>query len=101
MGSHGWIFATEQSTLWRGAGPVDGHPDLISPFRAELGGLVALLHLTLTICSFYNLSGGQIVKLFYTAIISRLLKGYNRSHMEALKIIQFQILTCFMKGDYY
>jgi len=61
MGSHGWIFATEQSTLWRGAGPVDGHPDLISPYKAELGGLVALLHLTLMICSFYNLSGGQIV----------------------------------------
>ncbi len=61
MGSHGWIFTTEKATLWWGAGLVDWHPDPVSPFRAKLGGLIALLHLTLTICSHYNLYGGQTV----------------------------------------
>lgn len=45
QGSHGWVFTTAQTQLLTGAGPADGHPDLVSPSRAELAGLVAILHI--------------------------------------------------------
>jgi hypothetical protein len=59
-GSHGWIFATEQQTLWKGAGPVDGHPDMMNPYRAELGGLVSVLHILTTISTHYKISSGEL-----------------------------------------
>ena len=44
-GSHGWVLATEQQTLLQGAGPDDGHPSLMSSYRSELGGLLAVLYI--------------------------------------------------------
>jgi hypothetical protein len=48
-GSHGWIFATKQTSLWKGAGPMDGQPDLINPYRAELSDLVSILYILLSV----------------------------------------------------
>jgi hypothetical protein len=54
-------YSPLQASLWHGAVPVDGHPDFISPYRAEPGGLVAMLHIMLIICTQFRLSNGQIV----------------------------------------
>ncbi len=58
-GSHGWVFASERTKLWHGAGPSDGHPSLMSPYRAELSGLVAGLHILTTICQQGNIVTGS------------------------------------------
>jgi ribonuclease HI len=44
QGSHAWVFSTStQDILWKGAGPAIGHPDLMTPYRAELAGLTSVL----------------------------------------------------------
>ncbi len=44
--SHGWIFGSSifETIQATGAGPVDGHPQLLSSFRAELSGILAVLY---------------------------------------------------------
>ncbi len=43
-GSHGWIISTtDKDVLAQGAGPTDGNPSTLSSYRAELGGLLAIL----------------------------------------------------------
>jgi hypothetical protein len=43
-GSHGWVISDNTTTiLAHGSGPADGHPRLMSSYRAELGGLLAVL----------------------------------------------------------
>jgi phosphoribosyl-AMP cyclohydrolase len=60
LSSMGWILATQHVTLWRGAGPVDGHPDLTNAYRAELGGFVAILHIVLSLCQYHKSFEGSI-----------------------------------------
>ncbi len=60
LGSHGWVFATSLHTVWRGAGPIDGHPRLVNPYRAEIGGLVNICHILLSVCKFHGISGGSM-----------------------------------------
>ncbi len=116
-GSHGWILATARKTLWRGAGPVDGHPNQQSPYRAELGGIVAILHITLTICKHYTKSEGSIT-LYCDCLkaIKRIqrehtlgLKHYNISDFDLLhdsrSLLQqlrdsININICWVKGHY-
>jgi hypothetical protein len=44
---HGWIFANDSSSVVQGVGPDDGHPELISSCRSELGVVRgALYHLS-------------------------------------------------------
>lgn len=56
LSSHGWVIASKEFQLWKGVGPVDGHSDLNSAIRAELGGIVALLHVLLCICNTGNIT---------------------------------------------
>lgn len=58
--AHGWVLATSTSIIWDGAGPSDGHPQLMTPYRAELSGLVAGLHILNSLCQINNLSAGLI-----------------------------------------
>jgi len=47
LASFGWLLIGNGNVLVRGAGPVDGIPDLLSSTRAELfgyGGIVKFLH---------------------------------------------------------
>jgi hypothetical protein len=60
LSSHGWVIASKEIQLWKGAGPVDGHSELNSTICAELGGIVALLHVLLCICKYHNLTTGNI-----------------------------------------
>jgi hypothetical protein len=60
-GSHGWVLAsTEQQTLLQGAGPDDGHPSLLSSYRSELGGWLAVLYTIYCICIHYQVSSGKV-----------------------------------------
>ncbi len=48
MASHGWVLASNllETQLASGAGPVDGHPRLLTSYRAELSGILAILYIT-------------------------------------------------------
>jgi hypothetical protein len=60
-GSHGWVLASaDKAILLQGAGPGDGHPKLMSSYRSELGGLLAVLYLIHCICHHYQVQGGQL-----------------------------------------
>jgi hypothetical protein len=60
--SHGVVFASAllQQTIAECAGPVDGHPDLLTPYRAELSGIVATLYAVYRICQFFNITSGAM-----------------------------------------
>ena len=58
----GWILAKQKMQLWKGAGPVDGHRDLTSTYRAELGDFVAILHIVLSIIQYHQSFEGSITK---------------------------------------
>jgi hypothetical protein len=58
VASHGWVIADSfGASIWRGAGPVDGIPSQLNPFRAELCGVLALLHLFLRLETHHNFHG--------------------------------------------
>lgn len=59
-GAHRWDLATTKTILWSGTGPLDGHPKLMSPYRAELSRLVASLHILHSICQGSQLTTGSI-----------------------------------------
>jgi hypothetical protein len=60
LGSHGWIISTtDKATLAQGAGPTDGHPNSMSSYRAELGGLITILYIIYRICSHYDVDSGK------------------------------------------
>jgi ribonuclease HI len=60
-GAHGWVIASHNTELWRGAGPSDGHAQLMTPYRAELGGIVVGLHIINTICKTNHIRSGTAV----------------------------------------
>ena len=60
-GSHAWIFADcEGISLLQGAGPIDGHPLLLTPYRTELGGILSLLYLVNVIVRSTDLREGTV-----------------------------------------
>lgn len=59
--SQGWVLANQTITFWHGAGPVDGHKDLVSAYRAELCGFVAILQTLTSICTFHQFTNGTII----------------------------------------
>jgi len=55
-----WIFSdTDGFVLWSGAGPIDGHPEWLSSYRPEMGGMVALLFLVLSVTKHQEIYSGQ------------------------------------------
>jgi hypothetical protein len=56
LASFGWQLLGNGNVLVRGAGPVDGAPDLLSSTRAELFGIAAALELLYQFCVFAKLS---------------------------------------------
>jgi ribonuclease HI len=56
LASFGWQLLGNGNVLIRGAGPVDGAPDLLSSTRAELFGISAVLEFLYQFCVFANLS---------------------------------------------
>jgi len=59
--TQGWVVATSSgSVVLKGSGPTDGHPNLLSAFRAEISGLLALLYIIQKKCLFYQITDGSI-----------------------------------------
>ena len=59
-GCHAWVFSTSDGIpLLQGAGPIDGHPLLITSYRTELGGLTALLYLLVLIVRSTEIRSGS------------------------------------------
>ena len=57
---HGWIFASEiRQAIVEGSGPGHGLPDLLSSYRAELGGLLALVYMVYRISSYHAITAGS------------------------------------------
>jgi hypothetical protein len=65
VASRGWVFASSllEMELAKGSGPVDGHPVLLSSYRAELSGIVSLLYILYRICQHYSITSIK-VKIF-------------------------------------
>ena len=62
IGSHGWVFASVRGTIISsGAGPVDGHPSLMSSYRSEASGIAATLCIILKICHHYEITRGLVL----------------------------------------
>lgn len=60
-GSLGWVFSMSTGQiLSQGAGPVDGHPDLVTSYRSETTSMVALLYIMHQIYAHYSLITGSV-----------------------------------------
>lgn len=58
---HGWVVASEKRhTISSGAGPDHSHPDFLSAYCSELGGIVAVLYLVSRICQCYDIESGKV-----------------------------------------
>jgi hypothetical protein len=60
--SHGWVIANSYGRpLWEGGGPVDSEQFQLNPYRAELHGLLAVLHLLSRLENLYNIGSAKAV----------------------------------------
>ena len=58
---HGWVLASEtRRTIVEGSGPGHGCPSLLSSYRAELGGLLALVYIVYRISTFHKVDSGKL-----------------------------------------
>ncbi len=112
-GSHGWALASnEKSILLKGAGQDDGHPSLMSSYRSELGGLLAMLYTIYCICKHFHVTTGQLSyycdnKGVLANVFSPTAPGiapYLQADavlvMEAKRLIPVTILAEWVKGHY-
>ncbi len=62
VSSHGVVFSSSlmKQRISSMVGPIDGHPDLVTSYRAELSGIVATLYLIYRLCQFYKISEGAM-----------------------------------------
>jgi hypothetical protein len=62
IASHGWVIADSYGNpLWEGSGPVDGVPSQLNPYRAEIHGLLAVLHLLLRLDNYHNTESAKAI----------------------------------------
>jgi hypothetical protein len=60
--SQAWVFSDgKQNILWKGAGPTPGLNSLMTPYRAELAGLISVLIIIHWICQQALIAGGLIM----------------------------------------
>ena len=116
MGSHGWIISTtEKVMLAKGAGPTDGHPNRTSSYRAELGGLIAILYIIHRICSHYKVDSGRakyfcdnkgVLKNVFTTSTPTISQFLNTDHdlvliaQRLLGLLPVTIVAEWVKGHY-
>ncbi len=62
VGSQGWVFRDKiEAILATGSGPRYGNPSMMSSYRTELTGIVAVLYIIYRICQDYNIDSGKAV----------------------------------------
>jgi len=58
---HGWILASDKrKTIAEGSGPGHGHPDLLSSYRSELCGILAILYIVQRVCHSHRITSGTL-----------------------------------------
>lgn len=61
LSSHGWIFSNNlPESIVSVVGPVDGNPSLLTSYRAELSGILAVLYDIHRVCSYYHIQKGSV-----------------------------------------
>lgn len=80
--------------MWSGAGMLDGHPELDSLDRAELSGLVVVLHIALSICEYFILSTSNKVIYCDSQCV---LKHVQRQNYFSLKAYTVAVMILLSK----
>ncbi len=87
---HGWIISNEvRQTLAEGSGPGHGNTQLLSSYRAELGGLLALLYIVNRISVYHSISTGKM-RIYCD----------NRSALNTVTTSAQRGITPFLTSDY-
>jgi hypothetical protein len=60
LASSAWVFSDSSNILWEGSGLVDGHPDQVTSYRAELCGILSVLVTLLTVCLNFSVTSGSV-----------------------------------------
>jgi len=117
VASHGWVIASGlvETELAGGSVPVDGHPDLLSSYRAELSGIVALLYIIYCICQHYSITSGKVklycdnkgaLRNFFAPIPSGITPYLTADHdlielaHHLIQLIPLTIATEWVKGHF-
>jgi hypothetical protein len=83
LSSFGWQLLGNGNVLVRGAGPVDGVPDLLSSTRTELFGISAVLEFIHHFCSFSNLASSTSKVLLWVDNKAAIHKVYRTRKVGA------------------
>jgi ribonuclease HI len=104
-----------QSQLATVVGPVDGHPALVTSYRAELSGIIATLYNIYRICSYYHIvEGGMTLYCDNKGALRNAFKQikpgatpyFNTDHdlievaQALITLIPIVISTSWVKGHY-
>jgi hypothetical protein len=62
VSSYATVFASNllQKQIATTAGPVDGHPAMVTLYRAELSGIIATLYIIYRVSCYYNIVEGAM-----------------------------------------
>jgi len=115
--SHGSVYASNllQQTIATASGPVDGNPSLVTSYRAELSGIVAVLYTINRICEYYHVTSGTMtlycdnkgaLKHAFTPIRPGITPYFKTDHdllevtQSLLQLIPITIAMQWVKGHY-
>jgi hypothetical protein len=66
--SFGWVISMDQTVIATGSGPVESHPNLAEPFRAEAYGIAAAVAFIKQMIAFFKIqtitSGNSLSTIF-------------------------------------
>jgi hypothetical protein len=97
QGSHAWVFSTSDKTiLWKGAGPSFSHPDVMSPYRAELSGLTSILFILLWVTTFNSIETGSVtIYCDNTSALDRIFTAIRQSNNPLQQLIaDIDLISC-------
>jgi hypothetical protein len=117
IASHGIVFGSSllKQTIATASGPVDGHPRVVTSYRAERSGIVATLYLLYRVCLFYNITMGTAklycdnkgaLKNAFSPIKEGITPYFNTDHdlvevaQALLKLLPIALSNEWVKGHY-
>jgi len=117
VSSYATVFASGllRRKITSAVGPVDGHPSLVTSYRAEMSGILATLYLVYRICDYYKVTEGAMtlycdnrgaLKNAFSPIKAGITPYFNTDHdlvevaQALLLLIPVAISTSWVKGHY-
>jgi hypothetical protein len=117
IASYGTVFASSliEQRVASTVGPVDGHPNLVTSYRAELSGIIATLYLVYGVCQYYHITEGAMtlycdskgaLKSAFHPIKAGITPYFKTDHdlievaKALLTLIPIVISTSWVKGHY-